>query len=62
MKTVSAISAAILMLTVACSHPTKYDKKRMDVQRQEAIDMVKKSKNIEIKRGLGNDKIILKDE
>lgn len=62
MKFVSLISAAMLLTSVACSHNTKYDKKRMDIQRQEAIDMVKKSKDIEIKRGLGDDKIILKDE
>jgi len=34
----------------------------MDLQRQEAIEMVKDSDDIEIKKGWGNDKIILKDQ
>jgi hypothetical protein len=61
MKALSLISAAMLIFAVSCSSD-KYDKKRNEIQRQEAIDMVKKSKDIKIDKGWGNDKIILKDE
>lgn len=62
MKTVSLISAAGLLLMMSCSHNDKYDVKREEIEKQEAIEMVKDSNNIEIKKGWGDDKIILKDE
>lgn len=61
MKFLTLISAAVMLMTVGCS-TNKFDKKRTDIQRQEAIDMIKKSDDIEIKKGWGNDKIILKDQ
>ncbi|MFL5783834.1 MAG: hypothetical protein ACJ76H_04430 [Bacteriovoracaceae bacterium] len=61
MRILSFLSSALLLLTISCAKD-KYDNKRNDIQREEAIDMVKKSKNIEIKKGFGDDKIILKDE
>lgn len=61
MKTVSLFSAAALLFVMSCSHD-KYDKKREEIEKQEAIEMVKDSNNLEIKKGWGNDKIILKDQ
>lgn len=61
MKLIAITSAVMMLLTVSCGS-SKYDKKRNDIQRQEAIDMVQRSKDIEIKKGWGDDKIILKDE
>ncbi len=60
MKILAFISAAAMLMTVSCTD--KYDRKRTDVERQEAIEMVKESDDIEIKKGWGNDKIILKDQ
>ena len=61
MKFLSFMYAALLLVSVGCGS-SKYDKKHNQIQRQEAIDMVKKSDDIEIKKGWGNDKIILKDQ
>jgi hypothetical protein len=60
MKLVSLLSLAALVFTVSCSN--KYDNKREDLEKQEALEMVKKSNDVEIKKGWGNDKIILKDQ
>jgi hypothetical protein len=60
MKLVSLVSLATLVFTVSCSN--KYDNKRDDLEKQEALEMVKKSNDVEIKKGWGNDKIILKDQ
>ncbi len=62
MKTVSLLSVAGMLLMMSCGHHDKYDKKREEIEKQEAIEMVKDSNNIEIKKGWGDDKIILKDE
>jgi hypothetical protein len=61
MKVLTLISAAMMLMTVSCGS-SKYDKKREEIQKQEAIDMIKKSDDIEIDKGWGNDKIILKDQ
>jgi uncharacterized protein YcfL len=60
MKALALISLAAF-LTVSCSS-NKFDKKRLEVQRQEAIEMIKQSEDIKIDKGLGDDKIILKDQ
>lgn len=60
MKVLTILTTGALLLVMGCSN--KYDKKRVDLQRQEAIEMVKDSDDIEIDRGWGNDKIILKDQ
>ncbi len=60
MKFLTLITTGALLMVVSCSD--KYDKKRTDIERQEAIEMVKDSDDIEIDKGWGNDKIILKDQ
>lgn len=60
MKVLTFGFAAMMLMTVGCSD--KYDKKRNDIERQEAMEMLKQSDDIEIKKGWGNDKIILKDQ
>lgn len=62
MKTLSLVSIfALLFINASCGSRTKYDKAYMDVQRQEAHDMIDRSEKIKIKRGMGDDKIILED-
>lgn len=56
-----ALLSLVSLLTVSCSS-NKYEKKRLDVQRQEAIEMIKNSEDIKIDKGFGDDKIILKDQ
>jgi pentose-5-phosphate-3-epimerase len=53
---------SLLTVQIGCSGPSKYDKKHNTIQKQEAHEMINKSKDIEVKKGLGDDKIILKDE
>ncbi len=60
-STLTLFSAATILLMMSCGH-SKYDKKREDIQKQEAIEMIKNSNDIEIKKGWGDDKIILKDQ
>lgn len=60
MKIFTILTTGALLLVMGCSD--KYDKKRTDIERQEAIEMVKDSDDIEIDKGWGNDKIILKDQ
>jgi uncharacterized protein YcfL len=56
-----ALLSLVSLLTISCSS-NKYDKRRLEVQRQEAIDMINNSKDIKIDKGLGKDKIILRDQ
>jgi len=53
------------LLSLSCSSSSssrdEYDQQHMDLQRQEAHKMIDESKHIKIKRGVGNDKIILED-
>ena len=56
-------STLILFFISACTSRTerKFDKKQVEMQKQEAIEMIKKSHNVKIDRGLGKDKIIIED-
>lgn len=49
-----------LFIIGGCS-TNKYDKKRLDLQKQEAHNMIDESNEVKIKRGWGDDKIILED-
>lgn len=61
MKPLAILSLFSLLFIHAGCSTSKYDKERLDVQRQEAHDMINKSKKIKIQKGLGDDKIILQD-
>lgn len=63
MKKLPIISSLILLIAGACAGRTerKFNKKELEVQKQEAIEMIKKSDNIKIDRGMGKDKIIIND-
>lgn len=62
-KSIPVSSTLILLLAAACSIRTerKFDKREVEVQKQEAIEMIKKSDNIKIDRGMGKNKIIIND-
>lgn len=49
-----------LFIIGGCS-TNKFDKRHKDLQRQEAHNMIDESNEIKIKRGWGDDKIILED-
>lgn len=57
----SMIAAGSLLFVLGCSHD-KYDERRVDIERQEAIEMINQSNDIEIDKRWGDDKIILKDQ
>lgn len=66
MKSLSIFTVILLpLLSISCSSSSssrdEYDQQHMDLQRQEAHKMIDESKHIKIKRGVGNDKIILED-
>lgn len=66
MKLFSLIALLSLpLLGLSCSSSSssrdEYDQQHMDLQRQEAHKMIDESKHIKIKRGVGDDKIILED-
>lgn len=65
MKCFTLFSMSLLaMISVSCSSSKsrdEYDQQHMDLQRQEAHRMIDESKDIKIKRGMGNDEIILQD-
>ena len=61
MKSTLLLTAALLFLGSACSTSRKYDKKRMEVQKQEAHEMINEAEDVEIQRArfFGKDKIKL---
>jgi uncharacterized lipoprotein len=61
MKSTLILSAALLFLGSACGTNRKYDKKRLEVQKQEAHEMIKNADEVEINRArfFGKDKIKL---
>lgn len=66
MKCFTLFSISLLaLLSFSCSSSSKsgaeYDQQHMDIQRQEAHKMIDESKDIKIKRGMGDDQIILQD-
>jgi hypothetical protein len=62
-KIITPSLALSFLFLAACAGRTerKYDKKEMEIQKQEAIEMIKKSDDIKIDRGIGKDKIIIND-
>lgn len=66
MKSFSNFTFVLLpLLSISCSSSSssrdEYDQQHMDLQRQGAHKMIDESKHIKIKRGVGDDKIILED-